>query len=81
MDFALTDDQIAIRSAVEEICVDFDDEYWLKKDREGGFPEDFYVAMATAGWLGVAMPQEYGGAGLGISEACLMLETVAGSGA
>ena len=81
MDFALTDDQISIRSAVEEICVDFDDEYWLKKDREGGFPEDFYLAMATAGWLGVAMPQEYGGAGLGISEACLMLETVAGSGA
>ena len=81
MDFALTDDQISIRSAVEEVCADFDDEYWLKKDREGGFPEDFYLAMATAGWLGVAMPQEYGGAGLGISEACLMLETVAGSGA
>jgi acyl-CoA dehydrogenase len=81
MDFSLTDEQVAIRSAVEEICVDFDDEYWLKKDREGGFPEDFYLAMATAGWLGVAMPQEYGGAGLGISEACLMLETVAASGA
>jgi acyl-CoA dehydrogenase len=81
MDFSLTDEQVAIRSAVEEICVDFDDDYWLKKDREGGFPEDFYLAMATAGWLGVAMPQEYGGAGLGISEACLMLETVAASGA
>jgi acyl-CoA dehydrogenase len=81
MDFSLTDEQVAIRSAVEEICVDFDDEYWLKKDREGGFPEDFYLAMATAGWLGVAMPQDYGGAGLGISEACLMLETVAASGA
>ncbi len=81
MNFELTDDQISIRSAVEEICVDFDDEYWLKKDREGGFPEDFYRAMATAGWLGVAMPQEYGGAGLGISEACVMLETVAASGA
>src|SRR6266851_5490497 len=81
MDFALTDEQVSIRSAVEEVCADFTDEYWLKKDREGGFPEDFYLAMATAGWLGVAMPQEYGGAGLGISEACLMLETVAGSGA
>jgi acyl-CoA dehydrogenase len=81
MDFALTDEQVSIRSAVEEICTDFTDEYWLKKDREGGFPEDFYLAMATAGWLGIAMPPEYGGAGLGISEACLMLETVAASGA
>jgi len=41
MNFALSDDQISIRSAVEEICVDFDDEYWLRKDREGGLPEDF----------------------------------------
>ena len=81
MDFALTDDQVSIRAAVEEICVKFDDEYWLKKDRDGGFPEDFYLAMASAGWLGIAMPSEYGGAGLGISEACLMLETVAASGA
>jgi len=81
MDFALTDEQVSIRSAVEEVCADFTDEYWLKKDREGGFPEDFYLAMATAGWLGIAMPPEYGGAGLGISEACLMLETVAASGA
>lgn len=81
MNFSLTDEQVAIRSAVDEICSDFDDEYWLKKDREGGFPEDFYGAMAKAGWLGIAMPQEYGGAGLGISEACVMLESVAASGA
>jgi acyl-CoA dehydrogenase len=81
MNFAYTDEQIAIRSAVDEICAAFDDEFWLKKDREGGFPEDFYSAMASAGWLGIAMPQEYGGAGLGISEASLMLETVAASGA
>jgi len=80
MNFALTDEQVAIRSAVEEICTDFDDEYWLKKDREGGFPEDFYRAMAQAGWLGIAMPTEHGGAGLGIAEACLMLETVSASG-
>ena len=64
MNFDLTDDQQAIRSAVQEACAPFDDEYWLKKDREGGFPEDFYAAMAGAGWLGIAMPQEYGGAGL-----------------
>ena len=81
MDFALNDDQMAIRSAVEEICAAFGDEYWLKKDKEGGFPEDFYGAMAKAGWLGVAMPEEYGGAGLGITEAALMMETVSASGA
>jgi len=81
MEFALTDDQVSIRAAVEELCAGFTDDYWLQKDREGGFPEDFYHAMATDGWLGIAMPVEYGGAGLGISEACLMLETVAASGA
>jgi len=81
MDFNLSDDQLAIRAAVEEICRPFDDEYWLRKDRDGGFPEDFYRAIAGAGWLGIAMPAAYGGAGLGISEAALMMETVAGTGA
>ncbi|RJG03207.1 acyl-CoA dehydrogenase family protein [Noviherbaspirillum sedimenti] len=81
MNFALTEEQVAIRAAVEEICAGFGDDYWLKKDKEGGFPEDFYAAMAKAGWLGIAMPTEYGGAGLGISEAALMMETVSGSGA
>jgi acyl-CoA dehydrogenase len=81
MNFAHTDDQVAIRSAVEEVCSAYDDDYWLRKDREGGFPEDFYRSMAQAGWLGIAMPQEYGGAGLGITEAALMMETVSGSGA
>jgi len=81
MHFDLTEEQIAIRSAVEEVCSDFGDDYWLKKDKEGGFPEDFYEAMAKAGWLGIAMPPEYGGAGLGISEACLMMETISASGA
>lgn len=81
MDFSLSEDQLAIRSAVEDICGPFDDDYWLKKDREGGFPEDFYRAIAGAGWLGIAMPPEYGGAGLGISEAALMMETVAATGA
>lgn len=81
MNFDLTDDQHSIRSAVQEICKPFNDDYWLKKDREGGFPEDFYTAMASAGWLGIAMPAEYGGAGLGISEAALMMETVSATGA
>jgi acyl-CoA dehydrogenase len=81
MNFAFTEEQLAIRSAIEEVCNDFDDDYWLRKDRDGGFPEDFYRAMAGAGWLGIAMPTEYGGAGLGISEAALMMECVSGSGA
>ena len=81
MDFALNDDQLAIRTAVEDICAGFGDEYWLKKDKEGGFPEDFYSAMAKNGWLGIAMPTEYGGAGLGILEAAIMMETVSTSGA
>jgi len=81
MNFDLTEDQVAIKNAISEICTDFNDDYWLRKDREGGFPEDFYTAIAKAGWLGIAMPTEYGGSGLGISEACLMMEAVSGSGA
>lgn len=59
----------------------YNDDYWLQRDREGGFPEDFYRSMAEAGWLGIAMPTEHGGAGLGILEAALMMEAVSGSGA
>ncbi len=81
MNFDLTEDQIAIRNAVAAVCADFGDDYWLRKDLEGGFPEDFYSAMAQAGWLGIAMPAEYGGSGLGISEAAIMMEAVSGSGA
>ena len=81
MNFDLTEDQLAIREAVTTVCADFGDDYWLRKDREGGFPEDFYSAMAKAGWLGIAMPTEFGGAGLGISEAALMMEAVSASGA
>lgn len=80
MDFSLTEDQQAIRVAVEKICADFGDEYWLAKDREGGFPHDFHAALAGAGWLGIAMPTEFGGAGLGITEAALMMQTVSESG-
>src|SRR5258708_38867510 len=75
MNFALTEEQIAIREAVESVCSDFTDEYWLRKDREGGFPEDFYRAMAGAGWLGMAQATACGGAGPGISEAAELIET------
>lgn len=81
MNFELTEDQVAIRHAVQNVCEPFNDEYWLERDRSGEFPHDFHAALAEAGWLGIAMPTEYGGAGLGIAEAALMMETISGSGA
>jgi acyl-CoA dehydrogenase len=81
MDFSLSVDQEAIRAAVEKICARFGDDYWLAKDRDGGFPDDFHRAFADAGWLGVCIPQQYGGAGLGVTEAALMMQAIAESGA
>jgi acyl-CoA dehydrogenase len=81
MDFSLTSDQLAIRAAIEKICADFDADYWLKKDTDGGFPADFHQAFARDGWLGIAMPEQFGGAGLGVTEAALMMQTIAESGA
>ena len=81
MDFSYTEEQLAIRAAIEKICEKFDDEYWLKKDREGGFPQEFHQAIARDGWLGICMPQEYGGAGLGVAEAAIMLRAITESGA
>jgi acyl-CoA dehydrogenase len=81
MDFALTNNQEAIRDAIEKVCSDFDDAYWLEKDREGGFPHDFHKAMAEAGWLGICIPEQFGGSGLGVLEAAIMMRTIAESGA
>src|SRR5258708_4577090 len=81
MDFGFSEDQLAIKESVAKLCAQFDGKYWLKKDKEGGFPEDFYKAMADAGWLGIAMPEEYGGSGLGITEAAILMQAVAESGA
>ncbi len=81
MDFSLSQEQESIREAVFKLCARFPEEYWLKKDREGGFPLDFHQAFADAGWLGVAMPQEHGGSGLGITEASIMMQAVTESGA
>jgi acyl-CoA dehydrogenase len=81
VDFSFTPEQEAIRDAVSRICARFDLDYWLTRDREGGFPHDFHAALAQDGWLGIAMPQEYGGAGLGITEAALLMQTVTESGA
>src|SRR6478609_2208546 len=81
MAFALTAEQLEIREAVARLCQRFADDYWLKKDTEGAFPHEFHRAMAEAGWLGVAMPEEYGGSGLGITEAAVVMQAVAQSGA
>jgi len=81
MDFALSSEQQAIRDAVLAICRRFDDAYWLKRDREGGFPHDFHAAFASEGWLGICIPEEYGGSGLGVTEAAIMMRTIAESGA
>ena len=81
MNFAFTPEQEAIREAVTRVCAPFDANYWLEKDRHGGFPLDFHQAIADAGWLGVCMPEEYGGAGLGILEAAIVVQAISESGA
>ncbi len=81
MTFTLTEDQQEIREAVARVCTRFGDDYWLAKDTEGGFPHEFHRAMAEGGWLGIAMPPEYGGSGLGITEAAVLMQAVAQSGA
>ncbi|NDF51236.1 MAG: acyl-CoA dehydrogenase family protein, partial [Betaproteobacteria bacterium] len=81
MDFSLSQDQLAIVDAVASLCRDFGDDYWAERDRTGDFPSEFHLAMAKAGWLGIAMPVAHGGAGLGILEAALVVQAVAASGA
>lgn len=81
MSFFLSDDQLAIRDAMTKLCADFDADYWLACDNEGRFPQEFVDAIGAGGWLGVAMPEEYGGSGLGITEASLMMQAVTESGA
>ena len=80
MDFSLTQDQQNIRDGVLRHCSQFSDEYWLERDREAEFPFDFYKSMSEAGWLGIAMPESVGGAGLGITEAAIMMQAVSESG-
>lgn len=81
MDFELTEDQLIIRKAVAELSAKFDDQYWMEKDEAHEFPTEFYDAFAEGGWLGITTPEEYGGSGFGITEATLLLEEVAASGA
>lgn len=81
MDFEPTASQREIRALAEKVCARFDDAYWLKRDEEAEFPHDFHRAVADAGLLGVAMPEAVGGAGLGISEAAVLMRAIAESGA
>jgi acyl-CoA dehydrogenase len=77
----LTGEQSAIKHAIEDICAKYDDHYWLNVDNSGEFPQAFVDAVVAGGWLGVAMPESVGGAGLGLTEAALMMQTIAQSGA
>ncbi|HJO72687.1 MAG TPA: acyl-CoA dehydrogenase family protein [Rhodospirillales bacterium] len=79
MDFSLTPEQEAIRDNVAKVCAGFDDDYWLERDRTGTFPDEFHGAVAAGGWLGIAMPEAYGGVGLGLAEAAIMMDQVARS--
>ena len=81
MEFDLTPDQQNIRQAILKHCSRFTDTYWLEHDRDGVFPQDFFQSLVDAGWLGIAMPSEYGGTGLGITEAAVMMQAIAESGA
>jgi acyl-CoA dehydrogenase len=74
-----TEQRAAIRDAVQALCVKFDDDYWMSHDINASYPLEFHQAFAADGWLGIAMPEQYGGAGLGITEAAIMMQTVANS--
>src|SRR3990172_3395913 len=80
MDFSLSHDQEAIRAAVAEICVGFPDEYWREADAGGASPQEFVAALTEGGWLAILIPEEYGGAGLGMTEAAIVLEEINRSG-
>ena len=79
--FWLSEEQEAIVESVARLCAQFDADYWRRTDETGDFPEEFVAAMAAGGWLGTAMPAELGGAGLGLTEAALVMQAVAQSGA
>jgi acyl-CoA dehydrogenase len=79
--FILSDEHQALISGVESLCSHYTDDYWLARDRDGQYPHDFHRDLAQAGWLGIAMPEEYGGSGLGMTEAALMMHTISRSGA
>jgi acyl-CoA dehydrogenase len=81
MSIDFTDEQLQIQESVRRLCADFGDPYWLARDSDGEFPEDFCQAIADHGFMGIAMPEEYGGSGLGITEASILMQAISQSGA
>ena len=81
MNFELTAEQQQIRDSVLKLCAQFDDAYWLARDKDGRFPEEFCRAIADGGWVGTAVPEIYGGSGLGTTEAALVVQAISESGA
>ena len=81
MDFALTEQQATIRKEVGALARTFGPDYWLEKDRKAEYPWEFVRAFARAGWLGMIIPEAYGGSGLGVTEAALMLHEICAAGA
>ncbi len=80
MTYRMTEDQNEIRESILRLCAQFGDDYWLERDRSGEFPQELHTALAEGGWLGIAMPEEFGGAGLGITEAAIMMQAIAEAG-
>ncbi len=80
MDFRLNEQQQAIDDSVRQVCAKFDDDYWTTAEEEARFPHEFHRAMADGGWLGITMPEELGGSGLGVTEAAIMMHAVTSSG-
>ncbi|KAF2840234.1 acyl-CoA dehydrogenase NM domain-like protein [Patellaria atrata CBS 101060] len=76
-----TEDQLSVREAITKICSNFPDEYWAERDESGEYPHELHAALAKDGWIGIALPEELGGANLGISEATMMMHTISESGA
>lgn len=81
MSVDFTEEQEQIREGVSRLCARFGDQYWLERDEDGQFPEDFCRAIADHGYMGIAMPEEYGGSGLGITEAAILMQAISQSGA
>ena len=76
-----TEEQLTVRDAIFKICDNFPDEYWMEKDQKEEYPAELHKALAKDGWIGIALPEDIGGGGLGISEATMMLQTICESGA
>ena len=79
MDMQLTEEQAAIDTSVRQICAEFSDQYWTDCEEESRFPIEYYRRMAEGGWLGITMPEEVGGAGLGVTEAAIMMHAATSS--